>query len=267
MKQLSLNYPPIWIERRLSRTHIAFSGRFRWRVIPFIAVKLGFGISYLPEVQVSIVGQNEEIYLRARSDEQVNEHLLTFLRSVKSTRSLEIRNSISALDYSSVSTFRKISRLSIFGPISKPIDLSSCHKLEALVIKHRSASKIYGLSDLNFLKEIHIQHMTRGWLTQVPNSLEVIYLSGSLPQELDLSRLGKLGSIVFQKMRLLTFESFSFHPANAKHLVIEDVRDVTGLGGISKAFPKLEVVSVKGDSELWLAKLKQSSMGKFEVLT
>jgi len=267
MRQLALNYPPIWIERRLSRQHLAFSGRFRWKILPYIAVKLGFGISYLPEVQVSMSGKDGEIIARARSDEEIEENLLTFLRSARSAKSLEIRNSITALDYSAVSLFRKISRLSIFGPISKPIDLSACHQLEALVVNHRSASKIRGLSNLVRLKEIHVRQVTLDWLAQVPDSLQTLYLSGSLPQSIDLARLEKLETIVLRKMNLLTFESFSFASSSAPYLVIDDVKDVAGLDCLSKSFPKLQVVSVKGNSAPWLEKLKQSSGGKFEIIS
>lgn len=266
MKQLPLNYPPLWIERRLGRPHVAFSGRFSWRVLPFIAFKLGFGVSYLPEVKVFDVDKDGEMVTIERSSEQIYRNLTRFMRSVRATKSLQIRNSTEALDYSSVGTLRNIVRMSFFGPIANTIDVSKCHKLESLMANDRSASKIIGLSDLKRLQEIHVKNITQEWLAKFPNSLKILYLSGSLPKALTLKRFTNLDVVAFENMRTLAFETFKNEPSNASHLVISNVKNITGLEKIGESFPKTDVITVKGDSALWLAELKQECKGKIRII-
>ena len=266
MRELPLNLAPLWIERRLGRMHVAFSGRFSWQAIPFIAVKLGFGISYLPEVTVFANDKDGEMVTLQRSPEEINRNLTRFMRSVRATKSLEIRNSTEALDYSSVGNLRSLVRLSFFGPISNAIDLSKCYKLEALVANHRSASKINGLSDLKRLKEIHVKNIDQKWLDKFPNSLTILYISGSLPKALNFERPKNLDVVAFENVRTLAFETFSIETSQASHLIISEVKYITGIENLKKSFPKTKVIKVKGDSGLWLSKLMQESDGNIEVI-
>jgi hypothetical protein len=188
------------------------------------------------------------------------------MRSVRATRSLEIRNSSEALDYSSVGTLRNLVRISFFGPIANTIDFAKCHKLESLVANDRSASKIIGLSDLKRLQEIHVKNITQQWLNTFPNSLKILYLSGSLPKALSFEGFRNLDVIAFENMRTLTFETFNDESSHASHLVISNVKNVTGLDSIRKSFPKTEVITVNGNSDLWLEKLKQESKGKIRII-
>jgi hypothetical protein len=233
---------PIKLERRLSRLHIRFYGLYKWRLAPAIAVFLGFGISYMPaNAKWRYTGDSVELDYKIPK-QVVQQRLDGFIRTIKRARSLEIRTHDS-LDYGAIKSLRKLRHLSITGPVSQVIDLSTNSYLRTIAGNSSTMSKIQGLSDLQYLREVHANRVSITWLRSLPVSVKYLFLTGPLQDNLDLASMPNLKALGFNQTKLIDLSRISKQSMEVTELLLSQVKQIENVDQLPFLFPNLQIVT------------------------
>ena len=247
---------PIKFEKRLSKPHIRFYGLYQWRIAPALAVFLGFGISYMPaNAKWKYSGDSVELDYKIPK-QVVQQRLDEFLRTIQRVKSLEIRTH-DLLDYGEIRNLKNLRHLSITGPISKVIDLSSCKHLRTIAGNNSSMTKIQGLSSLTFLREVYANRISITWFRSLPTSIKHLFFTGPLPENLDVASLPNLDALGFSQLKILDLGSVSSKPIEITELLLTRVKQIEGLEKVPLLFPKLQAITYED-----VAKSVQVEIGK-----
>lgn len=232
----------IWLEWRLGRLHVAFSGRYSWSFIPKLAAFLGFGISYIASMArwSEHGGRVHSIHLITEKEAQ--HQLDSFLQSIMKVRFLEIRNSQASLDYGAISNFTRLRGVTFHCLIAGDLDLSSCTKLSRLSSDHSTIARIKGLSELKNLKTIHATEVKNDWLQDVPNNLENLHLFGRIPKKLELGQFSSLALLNLSDLNNVDFSNFVGMQTSLRTLSLKNIRNLKSLELLPVVFPNLDLV-------------------------
>ena len=256
---------PIRLERRLSRLHIRFYGLYKWRIAPAIAVFLGFGISYMPaNAKWRYFGDSVELEYKIPK-RVVQKRLNDFIRIIKRARSLEIRTH-DLLDYADIENLRILRNLSITGPISKEIDLSSNRSLRTLAGNSSTMNKIHGLSELPFLREVYANRVTAAWLRTLPSSVKYLFLTGPLPENLDLAGLSNLKALGFSEIKSLDLSAFSSKPLEVTELILTQIKQIEMLDHLPSFLPKLQTITLEYVAKSVRMELSRRFAEKYRII-
>jgi hypothetical protein len=231
-----------WIENKFGSRHIAFSARHRFGILPELAVRLGFGISYLSSMARWVESENKitEIWLIPTS--QAQRDLERFLRKIRKVKSLEIRNSQAPLDYTHITQLKNLRHLSIQGKIVKDIDLSELSRLVSLSGSNSSICHLNGLEKLKHLSSVQSYDVKSGWVKSLPIGLKSLTLYGKFPVNLDISKFSQLNRLNFARSRQIDFTSLNSPSNFVKILGIRDIKAIKGIEFIPILFPKLREI-------------------------
>ena len=256
---------PIRLERRLSRLHIRFYGLYKWKHSPRIAVLLGLGISYMPaNAKWRYFGDSVELEYKIPK-RVVQERLNDFIKLVKRARSLEIRTH-DLLDYAEIEKLRLLRHLSITGPISKEIDLSSSISLRTLAGNSSTMTKIRGLSELPYLREVHANRVTTAWLRTLPYSVKYLFFTGPLPENLDLAGMLNLKALGFSQIKNLDLSSICSKPLEVTELLLSQIKQIDTLEHLPNYFPKLQAITLEDVAKSVRQEVKNTYAEKYRII-
>lgn len=244
---------PIWFETRMDGIHVAFLGYHNWYFLPKIASSLGLGISYVfhsGRVRMNLRGEYSEWEVPLPTAQKT---LNRFLKAARNARSLEIRVGRPALDYSLLSKFKRVSKLSLFAPTNSALDLGLLASLEALVLADSSLKKVQGIDRLTKMKVLHAQSTSSSLIASAPKSLKSLYIYGKLPIGLNVGHLENLETLVLENCRELDLSELSL--GNAPLVVrLVNVRALKNLGHAKKTFAiAREIICEEMDHNLFEA--------------
>lgn len=234
------------IEDRFGISHVVFSGRKRNGFFPALAVKLGFGISFM-SAMARWVERDGKIYdISLIPSFQAQREVDIFIKKVRKARSLELRNTQVAMDYSAVANLVNLEYLGVQGEIAKEVDLSKLSNLKRLVGSHSTISNLKGLSQLPNLKVVLVYHASSKWVNSLPKNLYYLSLKGRIAKGFDLTNFEELIFLEFAEASQLDFTSLVGGSDSVKVLGLQDIKVIKGIERIPTLFPNLESIKYFG---------------------
>ena len=194
--------------------------------------------------------------LKARRDAKSAEFLVCWAPLVAT---LEVRNSSINYDFRVVSKLSRLRGLYFSSGVLEITDFSRLSNLELLASNSSSIRKIVGLGALSKLREIHCVNPGTNWLKSLPSGIEILFHSGKLPSNFDLSHLSGLKHLGLDSVKTLDISALPVSPSVAE-LDLVKIGKLENLAHLKQKFPNLETVNfgevLRSDYEQAVSMLK-----------
>ncbi len=246
------------IEDRFGIRHAVFSGKNKNGYFPALAVRLGFGISFMSAMARWVEKDNKIYDVSLIPRVQAQREFDIFIKKVRKAKSLELRNNQVAMDYSAVSNLVNLEYLGVQGGIAKEVDLSKLSNLKRIVGSHSTISNLKGLAQLPNLRVVLVYHASSKWVNGLPKKLYYLSLKGRLAKGLDLTSFEELTFLEFAQASQLDLTSLVSGSDSVKVLGLQDIKVIKGIERIPTLFPNLESVKFFGIERKVLDEMREA---------
>jgi hypothetical protein len=220
-------------ESRQNRTHFVAKRRYLGGFV-FFFTTIGFGLTVLEPWDIHEVGVDRRRYVR-------NTYFL--LKFAPFVRTLEIRISWMDLDFSKI-PFRHLKGIHFMTGVEGEPDISRFQNLEVLASPYSDIRKLQGLENLCKLRHVQCQKPGLRWLQKLPNSVQILDHSGSLPTNLDLNRLEALNELSVSSFRVLDVATMP-QSDSIKQLIIAGVGEIHNMSELRSRYPNLSALTLE----------------------
>jgi hypothetical protein len=168
-----------------------------------------------------------------------------FERSVNAApflRSLQIR-SWGTYDLRFLEGKKHLKWLQVASSLAGPLDFSRLTKLEILAGSDNSIQKISGLSQLPRLMCVYVTGLKKTWLDQLPESVEIMYVTAKLPAKATFAHLPKLRKLGLNSNREIDFSKLPVI-RSLEELDLTNIKEMINHSEIRIAFPNLRKLNV-----------------------
>jgi hypothetical protein len=158
-------------------------------------------------------------------------------------RTLEIRISWMELDFSKI-PFRHLKGIHFMTRVDGQPDISRFQNLEVLASPYDDIRKLQGLENLCKLKHVQCHKPGFRWLQKLPNSVQSLDHSGSLPTNLDLNRLEELNELSVSSFRVLDVATMP-QSDSLKQLIIAGVGEIHNMSALRSRYANLQILTLE----------------------
>ncbi len=218
-------------ESRQGGTHFVAKRRYLAGLV-FLFTTFGYGLTILEPWDIYEVGVDRRRYVR-------NTHFL--LKFAPFVRTLEVRISWMDLDFSRVPS-RFLKGIHFMCRVEGNPDISRFQHLEVLASPYDDIRMLTGIENLRKLKHVQCHKPGLRWLQKLPNSLQILDHSGSLPINLDLNRLLELKEMSVTSFRVLDVATMPQSDSLEK-LVIAGITEIRNVSALKSRYPNLRTLT------------------------
>jgi hypothetical protein len=209
-------------------------------------IRLGFGATLLASY-----GRFQNGRISRLQAAEVKAYFLKNLESVRAAKSLDIRTRVTDLDIRPIENFRRLRALRLNLPIAHALNLHKLKRLKALHSSDIGFKKISGLNELKHLRAVSVVAPSPSWLSQLPQSLEMLFLRNKIHPGLDISRYASLKHLGVAKCRKLDFGNRHLASLSLEQLDLVAITTIEHLEEFSSRFPNLRSLNFVGSKNLF----------------